>query len=286
MEQLQQETNLLPVNDVLQILETLENSNLYDIYIPSLDRKISFKTLTTEQLKNLLKTVVDSPVYNTEFITNFNKIVKINSADDSINVNNLTIFDKVLIFLKTRIENISSEYISTLSEDEIKQYNLEKDFQFKIDLQKIYDEIIDENKKFEPLLVEDNSISLTCTLPSIGTENKLEHELHQNVKFDIRTPSELREVIGNTFINEVTKYVAKLSIDGKELDLTQLDFKKRIKIVEKIPTTIIKNVLAYIESYKKYVSNKLTITRTVKDVAGTDVTINKEIPFDASFFNA
>ena len=115
-----------------------------------------------------------------------------------------------------------------------------------------------------------------CDLPTIETENKLEKELHKNVKIEVESTDELREIIGETFINELTKYINKVTIGSKELDLFSLDFKSRVKVVEQLPTNMINKTLKYIESYR----NK------IKEL--TSVNINgvvKDIPSDASFFN-
>jgi hypothetical protein len=41
---------------------------VYEVPIPSLKRKVMFREVNTSQQKRLIKAIIDSPAYNTEFI--------------------------------------------------------------------------------------------------------------------------------------------------------------------------------------------------------------------------
>jgi hypothetical protein len=264
------------VQNVIQLLKELDKTNSFDVYIPSLKRNLKFKQLNTEQLKRLLKTVIDSPVYNTEFILTFNNIIKENCLDD-IDILELTILDKAFIFVKTRIESVSSEFTFNFTEDEINEYNLTEK-SFTVNISEKYNNAVTQQIEMLPETYTQDTYALVMSLPIINTENKLEKELHKNVKLEINTPEELRTTLGDTFINELTKYIKSLTINETEINLDSLDFKSRVKIVEQLPTTAINKVLKYIENYKKTV-NKLTLFKVPK------TTLDKELPQDATFFN-
>lgn len=266
------------VKDILSILEELNVSSGFDVFIPSLKKEIKFKHLSTEQLKSLLKTVVDSPIYNSQFTTTFNRIISENCLDTTIDTKTLTIYDKLFIIFKTRIESVSSDYSFEFTDEEIKEHSLTLDSSKKkiFDLSEYFIKFTEKQYEFLPETIEHGTCSIICSLPSIETENKLEKELHKNIKIEVETPEELREIVGETFINEITKYVDKIVTDKNTLDLSSLDFKSRIKIVEQLPTNIINKVIKFIENYR----NKTKELTTVK-ILGVD----KDIPQDASFFN-
>jgi len=266
------------IKDFLSALKELDQTTGFNFFIPSLQKEIKFKQLTTEQLKCILKTVVDSPIYNSQFITTFNTIIKENCLDETVDTNKLTIYDKLLILFKTRVESISPEFTFQFTQEEIKENNLTFTGEPKttINLKEHLVNYLKNKQIFLPEVIEYESCSLVCDLPTIETENKLEKELHKNVKIEVESTDELREIIGETFINELTKYINKVTIGSKELDLFSLDFKSRVKVVEQLPTNMINKTLKYIESYR----NK------IKEL--TSVNINgvvKDIPSDASFFN-
>lgn len=263
------------INDFLNALKELDTNNGFNVSIPSLQKEIKFKHLTTEQLKNLLKTVIDSPIYNSQFITTFNKIIKDNCLDGSVDTKNFTIYDKIFILLKTRIESVSEEFKLQFTDEEIKNHNL--NFSEKvINLSEHLNEFLAKQYKFLPETIEHDSYSIVCDLPTIETENKLESELHKNVKIEVQTPEELREIVGETFINELTKFISKITVGSNTLDLSSLDFKNRIKVVEQLPSNAISSVLKFIENYRQKVKELTTF-----NISG----LEKDLPLDATLFN-
>jgi hypothetical protein len=263
------------IQSVLQILKELDKTNSFEIYLPSLQKSISFKQLNTEQLKKLLKTIIDSPIHNSEFINSFNSIIKENILDEVVNVDELNIFDKLLILIKTRIESISPDYIFNLSEEENTEFNLSEKT-FSINLSGSYDTFIKDAPIFDKEIIKSGTYEITASLPTLQTENRLEKELYKNVKLEITTPEELRNTIGDTFINELTKYIIELKIGDTIIDLNTLTFKNRIKIVEQLPTSAINGVLKYVEKYKNFIKPLVTYTNNG---------VEKDIPQDATFFN-
>jgi hypothetical protein len=263
------------MQNVLQLLKELDKSNSFEIYLPSLQKNILFKQLNTEQLKKLLKTVIDSPIHNTEFIITFNTIIKENILDGSINVDELNIFDKLLILIKTRIESVSHDYTFTLTEEEYSQLETDEKI-FNVNLKQIYDNFTDQEPLFDKEIIKSGAYEITASLPSLQTENKLEKELYKNVKLEISTPEELRNTIGDTFINELTKYISTLRVNETEIDLNTLTFKNRIKIIEQLPTSAINGVLKYVEKYK-------TTTKPLTTYSKGN--LEKELPQDATLFN-
>jgi hypothetical protein len=265
------------VQDVLQLLKELDLSSAYDVYLPSLQKNVKFKQLNTDQLKRLLKTVIDSPIYNTEFIVAFNQIIKENCLEEDIILTNLNILDKLLIFIKMRLESVNPVYTYTFTDEEVTENQLTEKT-FSVNLLDRYNNFINKKLNYEPQEYSFEKGSITCTLPTLSTENKLEKELHKNIKLEITTPEELRDTLGDTFINELAKYINSVKINDTEIDLSAHTFKTRLKIVEQLPTTVINNVLKYIEGYKK-------LTSTLTTIKVPDSKIEKEIPQDATFFN-
>ena len=259
------------VQNVLHLLKDLDKTNQFNVYLPSLQRSVPFKQLNTEQLKKLLKTIIDSPIHNTEFTLTFNNIIKDNILDETINVSDLNIFDKTLIMFKTRIESISPEFTFILNDDEKQNVS-----EFKINIAESYNKFIQTQPAYNSKSITNNNCELLVSLPTLQTENKIEKELYKNVKLEITTPEELRNTIGETFINELTKYIVSVKVNDANINLNEHNFKTRIKIVEQLPTTCINGVLKYIESYKNFLKPLLSYSENG---------IEKDVPLDATFFN-
>ena len=269
----------LDVKDILSLIKDLDNNTNFNLYIPSLQKEIGFKQLTTEQLKRILKTVIDSPIYNTEFTLTLNSIIKENCLDKEINTENFTVYDKMLILFKTRIESISTELTLNFTDEEKDQFKGIEDSKV-INLAEHFNSFIEKNISFQEETFELNKCILVCNLPTIQTENKLEKELHKNTKLEVSTTEELRNIVGETFINELVKYISQITVNEKTIGLIALPFKTRINIIESLPTTLINKVIKYIEKYRDAIKPLLTTKIVVQDKE-----ITKDIPQDASFFN-
>jgi hypothetical protein len=282
-ETVQTSNEVTSLNEILHLIKSVEKNTTYNIFIPSLKKEIPFKQFNTEQLKRLLKTVVDSQLYNTDLILTFNEIIKETCLEEE-SLKSLTILDKIFIFLTARAENISNNYEIQLSDTEIEEYSLDSST-YNLEL---FDLIKKYKSKIQHLPSKTftlNEITIVCEIPSLDVENKFEKDLHKNIDIKINTQKDLQELIGSTFISEITKYISKLSINNTNIDLLNLSFPERIKVIEQLPTPLINNVILYIENYKKIVNDLLFVDINIKDINGVNVSFKKEIPYNASFFN-
>lgn len=265
---------------LIEFFKELDTTNGYDVYIPSLDKEVKFKQLTTEQLKSLLKTAIGTPIYNTEFTLALNTLIKENCIDKNIDTDLFTIYDKLFILFKIRIESISPNYSFYFTDDEIAEYNLQ-DSSTCISLLDHFNNFKNKNKKIASKVIQHDNISIECTLPTIGIENKFETELHKENVTDNLTTKDLQDIVGETFINELSKFISSITIDTTKYDLSAETFANRVKIVEKIPVNIVNDVIKYIEEYKKLTRELLVyIFNTDKDIY-----FEKEFPLDATLFN-
>jgi hypothetical protein len=264
--------------EILKMLKDIETTFSYSVFIPSLQKEVQFKQLTTEQLKTLYKTAINKAILNIEFNTRFNEIIKQNCLDPEIDINNLTIYDKVFIFIKTRIECLSPDVKFTLTDEEIEQLNT-TDNSVIVPLVHHYNNFVDKKIQFEKQTYQGNDCTIICDIPTLDIENKFQKEL-TSVTLEDTTSDRLAEMVGNTFVNEITKYIVYLKVKDKEVNLKETDFKERLEIIKALPATLIKDTLEYIETYKQKINNLLTIQI---DVNG-EILI-KEIPLDASFYN-
>lgn len=265
---------------VIQFLKDLDKTTFYSVYLPSLQRDVPFKQLNAEQFKRILKTVIDTPIYNTEFTTTFYSIIKENILDATVNINKLNVLDKLLILIKTRIECISPEFTFNFSNQEIDNTTFLETIQKTISLSEIYNSFVINKPQFSSQYYTVQQHTILCDLPTLETENKLELELYKNIKLDISTPENIRTTIGETFINELSKYIQGIKSADKEINFDSFDFKTRVKIIEQLPTGVISNVLKYVESYKKFIA-----PLTIFNFKNNNIDVIKELPIDATLFN-
>lgn len=275
------------LEDVIGIMDRVNEVFSYEVWVPSLKRNVMFREINTNQQKRLIKSIIDSPIYNTEFIFTLRKIIQENCMDSSIDVDQLTIIDKLMIAMKMRSASIGDVLELTISTD---KNDKTKTTTRGLSIEKLISDIknninLPDAEKFTD---EKGIYTIECSLPNILSEYKLEDEMRSNIETsDIKNFSELRQTVGDVFIGEIVKYIKTLSIKEGDnittIDLNTISFKNRIAIIEKIPEKIIKNVISYIEKIKKEI-DKITLVKV--NIGTEEAPEIKEETFsiDGSFF--
>lgn len=273
------------INDLINIINKANDSFAYAIYVPSLGRDVMFREITTAQQKKLVKSIIDSPVFNTEFIFALREILKENCTDNTVDIDDLTVFDKLMISLYMRIYSIGPDL--TLS---VKHPDSEKTEAVKINLADLLDELKDKINVEPSKIIQDESktFKVFCELPTIDTEYRLEEEFRKNTKIDVKDEKELRDTLGNVFISELVKYISKIEVADKEnqkvieLKLDSMKFADRIKLIEKLNVKLLKGIIEYISSVKKEF-DKILLVKVVCNNEKKSV-VEQRFSIDSNFF--
>lgn len=255
MTEQQQTDKLVNIQDIIKLANTNTESYASHYWIPSLKREVRFKDINTAQQKKLVKSIIDSPVFNTEFIFTINDIIKDNCVDPTVNVTKLTIIDKLVIALGLRISCIGNTIKVRINEDGDVPEGAEESI-YVLDLTEIYRKLKDSVQIPDSVEVSDKTFTVTCNVPTLLTESSLEYELRGKgaPNFNVNSAAELRETIGDAFISEVVKYVDSVSIVSEEstqvIDWQKLKFKERIQVVECFSSQLLSKILDFINSVK------------------------------------
>lgn len=267
------------IQDILSQLDRVNSSLSYEVYIPSLKKSVYFKEMTTAQQKRIIKSIIDSPIYNSEFIKATFNIISENCADTNVNINDFTIIDKLIILLKMRSvslgNEITVEFQSKLLKDKVSS---------KINIDDIYDECVKSLKHIKDKKIEIDGISVICGLPNILTEFKLEEQLHnawEDEKYE--TKEELQNSVGEKFVTEVCKFIKEINIGDMHVILSDIPFGQRLQIVEKIPTKLLKKVFDYIQQCSNIINKVLLINKSITVGEETEV-IEQRLDITSSFF--
>lgn len=268
------------LDDILKQMDRANESFVYGIWVPSLNKEVMFRELNTSQQKRLIKSIIDSPVFNTEFIFALRQIIKENCVDN-INTDDFTVLDKLFIIVKMRAVSIGNTYEITIDEKIKRGLGLEEF------LEKAKKQLkIPEPQK----LTDDKGIfSVDCNIPTIGTEYSLEMEFRSNTTdIDIDSIDKLKKVIGESFINEIVKYITCLSIKQDD-KITQVifdnnvTFKTRITLIEKLPTKLLEKIVNYINTIRKEL-DKISVYKFEYEKDGVKEIKEERLTIDGSFF--
>lgn len=268
------------INDILKIVNRANETFIYEIFVPSLNRKLMFRELNTSQQKRILKAVIDSPAYNTEFIYALRTVIKENCVEE-IDVDNFTILDKMIIAMTMRSIGINNDL-----DLQFNIPNSEEKIIRRINLKDLINVAI-TNIKINPISIKDDTgiFEIVCGLPTIADEFNLENELHKNSNnIDIKNEKELRETVGEVFTNEIIKYIKQVNIKNENneiitIDLKPLKFKDRIAILEKLPAKVNIKIIEYINSVNKEFEKVLLFSEEINGKK-----IEQRLKIDSSFF--
>jgi hypothetical protein len=279
---IQQKTGTL--NDIIKIINRANETFVYEIFIPSLNKNLMFREINTSQQKRLLKAIIDSPAYNTEFIFTLREIIKENCVDNSVDVGEFTIFDKMIVAMTMRAMSISNDLDLVF---EVPNTNPPEKITRRINLKDLINTAISEIQIGSAVLKDDKEMfQIFCGLPTINDEFKLESELRRNVtSIEIKNEKELRETVGEVFTNEIVKYIKQINIKNEngeiiELNLKDLKFVDRLTIMSKIPAKINNMIINYINQVNKEFEKVILF----KEVINEKVTVEQRLKIDASFF--
>lgn len=280
-------TQSINTNDLLNAIKQANQAFKYEVTIPSIGKTVPFSEITTSQQKKLIKSIIDSEIYNTEFILCMYEIIRENCGDSTVDVSSLTILDKLLILIKMRIISIGPDLKIELPSkiDEEVQLNAT------IDLNNVLKAAEKKIKHIKNAEYTTNGYSIICGLPTIEDEYKLESQLRDSNKdIEINDIDELRTNIGEKFIGEVSKYIKVIKVpteDGElSVSLNELTFIDRIKIIEQLPARCLDEALQYIkdvdEQIQQVTLHKSTFTHKNKEKEKFEYNIS----IDSSFFIA
>lgn len=249
------ENNILDFNSALNALDKVSETFKVESWIPSRKEYLTFKELNAKQQKELLNAAMDTSVYNTSFITTFYNILKDNIINnDQLTIDNLTLSDKmcIAITLKGQISNSINVV-----------FDEEKNVSHKYDIATFLNKFKSYNSP-ETIILESRSntfvLKAEIVAPTIKTEVDYDNQFKGNKKGeDVKTNEDVKLLITNAFLGEISKFINKVWINEDEVVLSNLKFEQRIKLIEKFPSVLIQKILENITTWKNDLDEILTV---------------------------
>lgn len=260
------------INEILKLLNTVNTEKAIDVYIPSLKRDIKFKNINTGQQKRLIKTVIDNPIFQTRLVYAIYEIVSENCLDSNA-LSALTYLDSIAAVIQLRVVNHGSKYNALISGEN-----------YVMDLSTIV-----ENSKTLVYLADENYIESVYTvnvgLPTIIEQYENEKQIRGKTLGTHTEEVNAVEAVGDAFIGEISKFIKEITVEveGKAtpLNYKALRYDQRYQVLEKLPISLVKSIMLYIEKATELQRQLLTFTGT--NVKGQ--TKPAIVPLDSSLFN-
>lgn len=246
----------LTTEEFLKLVGDINLNETFDVVFSD-NTTHKFKQLTSNHLKDLVKTIVDSPLTQVEFNTTLFKIMQKSSVNDKETFLSKNVLDRLLFCIATRAYSLS-ETFTIVKEDDTK---------FVVNLATISEKlnkfITEKAESLKDKTQTKNTITVTYGIPSLKVDTQVNNEFYKNKNFDVENTDELRKVLGETFITEIAKCLKTASINDKQINFNDLSFNERLKILETLPASLTQQIIEYIEEYKKNLEECLRVTEDV-----------------------
>lgn len=219
-------------------LNTLDSlSKSFEIFVPSLNRKVKFKGLNTKQQKDAVKSALEKATAGVSFSLLLNSILRENIQEPA----DLLLSDRSYIAVCLRVLSLSSTY---KKEDEI----INLDFVLNNNIP------LPAELKIAEIIVD--NIKITASIPSLNRDNSINIESKKKLAPLPDNDDLPKEAVGELYINELTKYIDKIDINNNgnviSIIFDELNLAQKTQLVEKLPLTINTKLIEFINSAKLF----------------------------------
>lgn len=220
----------------LDKIQTIEQEKIQSVILSS-GKSISLSPLNLKQQKKLISINADELKSGVSFYRVINEILI-----ESSGLDDLLVCDRPLLSLVLRKNSLGEKYGS-------------------INLQTIIDKIINYKPQYKKTsTVNFNNLTVEVAIPTLVEENKIIKRLESLITQD------LTDSIGLLYSHEIVKYIKSASIDDLNLEFSEMIVADRISILEKLPLALTKQIVTFIEEYKKTEIELLTVESSVVEI--------------------
>jgi len=228
--------------DFCNNIESLYTVNSIESFVPSKKAQITLTPLTLKQQKDVIASQVSGVVGLVGFGRVLNNILVTNSK-----ASDLLVCDKSALAISLRIGSISNK-IGDIDLNEMVE-------RFKANLAEF---------KFTET-VEDCGITANLAIPTIVEETKIIESLESVI---YENEDDIATNMSNIYTFEVVKYIKSLSIKDVTLDFDKIpNIKDRVDILERLPLSLNRKIVDYIEYNKLQEKKVLTWKEEVIDIS-------------------
>jgi hypothetical protein len=236
-------------NDILNSLNEINKS--YEIFIPSLNCKVSFTGLTAKQQKEVLQTVLDRDLTGISFSILVSDIIINNLTDKNIN---LLSIDKNYIITCLRILSLSSKY-RNLDDEEV-------------DLTPILSNNTPLPQENKNLTLNEGDLQVIIEIPSLNKDRNINVETRKRILATNSSTTEItKDALGELYIGEIIKFIKSLKTPKTEVIFDNATFNQKFQIVEKLPLSITSKIVTFINSMKDFDKKLFTLNNKEVNIA-------------------
>jgi len=226
----------------LDELKQLNDKDCFDVFVPSLNKKSSFKSFSVKQHKDIVKTIL-SGVEGSFLVSKvFNDIIK----ENSLKPIDFKLYDRNRVLVDLRRQSIGDKV--TIDE---KEYSL-------ADLPTTLFEVVEESE------FEYKGVKITTQIPTLEIDSKITEKSVVEINKFTSDEKKIGNSIGILLVYELMKFIKIIQIDDNVIDFSAHGTYDKKSIIENLPLKLNNDILEYITEYKEKEQELFTFSDGVK----------------------
>lgn len=228
----------MAISDLLGKLQSINNSNLIDVFVPSQGRYVKFRQLSVRQQKDLIKTGLDGALAGATIANAFNAIIQENAAERVA----FDVFDRAPIVLGLRVQSFGSTYADG-----------EKTW----DLATITQRTLQYNVPTSVTIQHEDVIQVQASVPTLERDTSINQSLIAQIK---KTQDMgIGDAVGSLYVYELVKFVDSVTVAGDVVDFAKCTAADALRVVESLPAKLLVELVEFIQKFRTQEVEYLTI---------------------------
>ena len=241
-------------NSILDLLKEVNKAMESKIYIPTLKKDMTVKPLNANHIKNILKTTIEGPFTDNQFV-----LVSYNILKEILNIplSELTLVDKNVILVQLRQKNIS-DTLTIIKKDNSDEDETKKTEKIKIE--DYIDYIKNSSWDISKVIIGDDDFKVELNMPTIEDEYRFELNLFRTKysNIDQENKKALKSLFSPMFISNLARYLRKIYIKDKEINVYPKTVDEILAIMESLPSSILTKMVNEIDKkFGVYIQNTI-----------------------------
>ena len=240
------------IDHLIGHLKKINENNLIDIFIPSLNQNAKFKQLTVKQQSSLITGVIAQEADKNAF--SYNRSTNVIIKENNINAIPLRVVDRGAVLAQLRSDTLGG--VLTLEDIDW-------------DISEIDYTLDDESVKYitETHVYELSGMKVEYTTPTLESDVSLNADAEEKWVEDTGV-----DIISDLFKLELAKFITTINVESTvDIIMADLNTNDKIKVCDALPVKITRHVMKYIQDVKTIEQELLRLDDTT--FIPTDITL-------------
>ena len=219
------------IDELLDHLRKVNESNLIDVFVPSINETVKFKQLTVKQQSSLITGVISQEADKNAFSYNRSTSTIIN--ENNVDSANIRVTDRGPVLAQLRVDTLGTQI-----EIEGESYDISG---LEYELHEDSIKLISDTHNFSL-----SGMSVSYTTPSLNTDVELNADAEEKWMEE-----EAVDIISDLFKLELAKFITNVIINEDiKIDMSDLSTEDKIKVCDALPVKVTRHVMKYIQDVK------------------------------------